>query len=102
MEGQESSRVLCSGGVHGTFRFFYLSFYSPHWLSRSANSQPTCHVNHLPPYIEKFDEFKAKGVDVIAVLAVNDAFVMSGWGRVEGVKDKVSPFAPDVISCVPA
>lgn len=52
--------------------------------------QPTCHVNHLPPYIEKYDQFKAKGVDVIAVVAANDAFVMSGWGRFEGLKDKVS------------
>lgn len=47
-------------------------------------------MNHLPPYVEKYEEFKAKGVDVIAVLAANDVFVMSGWGRVEGVKDKVS------------
>ncbi|KAK7049365.1 peroxiredoxin type-2 [Paramarasmius palmivorus] len=50
---------------------------------------PTCHVNHLPPYIQKYDEFKAKGVDVIAVVAANDPFVMSGWGRVEGLKDKI-------------
>ncbi|KAG5652145.1 hypothetical protein H0H81_006128 [Sphagnurus paluster] len=50
---------------------------------------PTCHAKHLPGYIEKYDEFKAKGVDVIAVLASNDAFVMSGWGRFEGLKDKI-------------
>ncbi|KAF9060404.1 1-Cys peroxiredoxin isozyme [Rhodocollybia butyracea] len=50
---------------------------------------PTCHVNHLPPYIAKYDEFKAKGVDVIAVVAANDPFVMSGWGRFEGLKDKI-------------
>ncbi|KAJ7131362.1 1-Cys peroxiredoxin isozyme [Mycena epipterygia] len=50
---------------------------------------PTCHINHLPPYIEKYDEFKAKGVDVIAVVAANDMFVMSGWARVEGCKDKI-------------
>ncbi|KIY64437.1 1-Cys peroxiredoxin isozyme [Cylindrobasidium torrendii FP15055 ss-10] len=50
---------------------------------------PTCHVNHLPPFVEKYEEFKAKGVDVIAVVAANDAFVMSGWARVEGVKDKI-------------
>ncbi|EIW75490.1 thioredoxin-dependent peroxidase [Coniophora puteana RWD-64-598 SS2] len=50
---------------------------------------PTCHINHLPPYLEKHDEFKAKGVDVIAVVAANDAFVMSGWARVEGLKDKI-------------
>lgn len=52
-------------------------------------NQPTCHANHLPPYIEKYDEFKAKGVDAIAVVAANDAFVLSGWGRFEGVQDKV-------------
>lgn len=52
--------------------------------------QPTCHVNHLPPYLEKYEEFKAKGVDVIAVIAANDAFVMSGWGRFTGVQDKVT------------
>ncbi|KAF7369340.1 Peroxiredoxin [Mycena venus] len=50
---------------------------------------PTCHVNHLPPFLEKYDEFKAKGVDVIAVIAANDLFVMSGWARFEGCKDKI-------------
>ncbi|CCM06390.1 uncharacterized protein FIBRA_08649 [Fibroporia radiculosa] len=50
---------------------------------------PTCHVNHLPPYLDKYDQFKAKGVDVIAVIAANDAFVMSGWARMMGLKDKI-------------
>ncbi|EDR09865.1 peroxiredoxin [Laccaria bicolor S238N-H82] len=50
---------------------------------------PTCHANHLPGYLQNYDAFKAKGVDVIAVVAANDAFVMSGWGRFEGVKDKI-------------
>ncbi|KAF7295640.1 Peroxiredoxin [Mycena indigotica] len=50
---------------------------------------PTCHTNHLPPYLQKYDEFKAKGVDVIAVVAANDLFVMSGWGRFEGLEDKI-------------
>ncbi|KAG7086550.1 hypothetical protein E1B28_002499 [Marasmius oreades] len=50
---------------------------------------PTCHVNHLPPYLEKYSEFKAKGVDIIAVIAGNDPFVMSGWGRFSGLKDKI-------------
>jgi alkyl hydroperoxide reductase 1 len=50
---------------------------------------PTCHINHLPPYLEKYDEFKAKGVDVIAVVAANDVFVMSGWARFEGLGDKI-------------
>lgn len=55
----------------------------------TAVPQPTCHANHLPPYLEKYKEFKAKGVDVIAVIAANDPFVMSGWGRFEGLEDKV-------------
>jgi len=50
---------------------------------------PTCHVNHIPPYVEKYKEFKAKGVDVIAVIASNDAFVMSGWSRSLGLKDLI-------------
>ncbi|KAI6100361.1 thioredoxin-dependent peroxidase [Pisolithus sp. B1] len=50
---------------------------------------PTCHVNHLPPFLARYDEFKSKGVDIIAVLAANDAFVMSGWARVQGLKDKI-------------
>jgi len=50
---------------------------------------PTCHMNHLPSYLQKYDEFVAKGVDVVAVLAANDPFVMSGWARVEGLKDKI-------------
>ncbi|KAJ7018281.1 Redoxin [Mycena alexandri] len=58
---------------------------------------PTCHTNHLPPYLQKYDEFKAKGVDVIAVLAANDMFVMSGWARFEGLKDKVREYPPSYI-----
>ncbi|KAG9021595.1 hypothetical protein FS837_007151 [Tulasnella sp. UAMH 9824] len=49
---------------------------------------PTCHVNHLPPYLAKYDEFRAKGVDQIYVLAANDPFVMSGWAKAQGLKDK--------------
>ncbi|PPQ96912.1 hypothetical protein CVT26_005898 [Gymnopilus dilepis] len=48
---------------------------------------PTCHVNHLPPYLKHYDEFKAKGVDVIAVVAANDPFVMSGWARILALSD---------------
>ena len=40
---------------------------------------PTCSARHLPGYVEKADELKAKGVDEIACTAVNDAFVMGAW-----------------------
>ncbi|MBW0145056.1 peroxiredoxin [Sphingomicrobium clamense] len=48
---------------------------------------PTCSVKHLPSYVEKADELKAKGVDEIAVTSVNDAFVMGHWNRDQGSGD---------------
>lgn len=42
---------------------------------------PTCSESHLPGFIVKADQLKAKGVDRIACVSVNDAFVMSAWGR---------------------
>jgi peroxiredoxin len=45
---------------------------------------PTCSARHLPSFIEKGEELKAKGVDEIAATAVNDAFVMGAWGKQAG------------------
>jgi peroxiredoxin len=45
---------------------------------------PTCHRNHLPGYIEHAEILKAKGIDAIAVTAVNDVFVMDAWSRESG------------------
>jgi len=42
---------------------------------------PTCSMNHLPGYIENFETFKSKGVDAIAVTAVNDVWVMKAWAQ---------------------
>ncbi|MCW4460171.1 peroxiredoxin [Sphingomonas sp. BT-65] len=42
---------------------------------------PTCSARHLPGYVEKAAELKAKGVDEIACTAVNDAFVMGAWSK---------------------
>ena len=46
---------------------------------------PVCSARHVPEYIEKLPELRAKGVDAIAVLAYNDAYVMSAWGKANGV-----------------
>jgi peroxiredoxin len=48
---------------------------------------PTCSAKHLPGYVEKAAELKAKGVDEIACTAVNDAFVMKNWGVASGSAD---------------
>jgi len=45
---------------------------------------PTCHRNHLPGYVAKAAEIRAKGVDAIAVTAVNDVFVMDAWSKAAG------------------
>ena len=42
---------------------------------------PTCSAKHLPGYVQNYDALKAKGADVIACMAVNDAFVMGAWGK---------------------
>jgi peroxiredoxin len=42
---------------------------------------PTCSAKHVPSYLEHYDELKAKDVDTIACMSVNDAFVMGAWGR---------------------
>jgi peroxiredoxin len=50
---------------------------------------PTCSEQHLPGYVQHADDLKAKGVDEIICLSVNDAFVMKAWGADRGVGDKV-------------
>ncbi|NKB82984.1 redoxin family protein [Ochrobactrum grignonense] len=50
---------------------------------------PTCSLNHLPGYLENRDTILAKGVDQIAVVAVNDAFVMSAWAQSTGGEGKI-------------
>jgi peroxiredoxin len=48
---------------------------------------PTCSARHLPGFVEKADELKAKGVDEIVGTAVNDAFVMGAWNKSAGSED---------------
>ncbi len=54
---------------------------------------PTCSVKHLPSFVQHYDTLKAKGVDTVACMAVNDAFVMAAWGKDQGVGDKVMMLA---------
>lgn len=54
---------------------------------------PTCSARHLPGFVEKAEEFMAKGVDEVAAVSVNDAFVMDAWGKSAGVDNKVTMLA---------
>jgi peroxiredoxin len=51
---------------------------------------PTCNNNHLPGYIENHDAILARGVDQIAVVAVNDHHVMTAWARFTGGEGKIA------------
>ncbi|HTP38253.1 MAG TPA: peroxiredoxin [Steroidobacteraceae bacterium] len=50
---------------------------------------PTCDARHLPGFVDQFDQFKAKGIDTVACMAVNDVFVMNAWGKSQNATGKV-------------
>lgn len=54
---------------------------------------PTCDAKHLPGFVEKAGDIRAKGIDAIACLSVNDAFVMKAWGKSQSTEGKVDMLA---------
>lgn len=54
---------------------------------------PGCHMTHIPSFLKDFDSLKASGVKTIAVVAVNDAFVMNAWGESLQTGDKIRMLA---------
>ena len=54
---------------------------------------PTCSAKHMPSYLQNFDKLKAKGVDEVWCIAVNDVFVMGAWGKDQKADGKVRMMA---------
>src|ERR1700748_1112304 len=54
---------------------------------------PTCSAQHLPGFVQSASALKAKGVDTVACIAVNDAFVMGAWGKEQGTDGKITMLA---------
>ena len=50
---------------------------------------PTCSAKHVPSYLANYDKLKAKGIDTIACVSVNDAFVMGAWAREQKTGDRI-------------
>ena len=50
---------------------------------------PTCSARHVPGYLQNMDALRAKGVDTVACMAVNDPFVMEAWRKELGVDDRI-------------
>ncbi|HNS86685.1 MAG TPA: peroxiredoxin [Parvularculaceae bacterium] len=54
---------------------------------------PTCSARHLPGFVEKAEQLRAKGVDKIVCMSVNDAFVMKAWAEAQSAIGKVEMLA---------
>ena len=57
-----------------------------------------CSAKHLPGYVENYEKYKAKGVDLIVCTSVNDPFVMDAWGKSQNVTDKILMMADPFLS----
>ncbi len=54
---------------------------------------PTCSAKHLPGFVQHIDEVKAKGVDEVICMSVNDGFVMNAWAKDQGAEGSVTMLA---------
>lgn len=79
--GEDGPRPLRTGEVLGRGRAVLFGL--------PGAFTPGCSRVHLPGYVQRADELAAKGVDVVACVSVNDAYVMDAWARDQGVGDRI-------------
>ena len=79
--GEDGPETVRTGAVLGTGRV--VLFGVPGAFT------PGCSKIHLPGYVKNFDALRDKGVDVVACVAVNDAWVMDAWGQSQGATGKI-------------
>lgn len=58
----------------------------PLTTARTGAFTPTCTVSHVPGFIQNLPNLRAKGIDIVAVIAFNDPWVMSAWGKANRVR----------------
>ena len=79
--------VVTQQGPHQTSSSDYFAGKRVALFAVPGAFTPTCSARHLPSYVEKAGELKARGVDQIACIAVNDPFVMAAWAERDGSPD---------------
>ena len=57
-----------------------------------------CSAKHLPGYVDNYERYKAKGIDYLVCISVNDPFVMDAWGKSQNVTDKILMIADPFLS----
>ena len=76
--------IASADGPQGTTSAEYFSGKKVALFAVPGAFTPTCSARHLPSYVEKAGELKAKGIDEIACISVNDPFVMAAWNERDG------------------
>ncbi len=79
--------IASADGPEGTTSAEYFSGKKVALFAVPGAFTPTCSARHLPSYVEKAGELKAKGIDEIACISVNDPFVMAAWNERDGSGD---------------
>lgn len=83
-------RVLTADGIDETTTDALFSGKTVALFAVPGAYTPTCHAQHVPGFLANLDALRAKGVDTVACLAVNDPFVLKAWAKDTGGEGKIT------------